>query len=54
VAGIEQEHDFGVSKPQPPWRRVQWGGGSEFVWHIHRRNRRHFLRKWSQLNLAGP
>ncbi len=48
VAGVDQEHEFGVSSPAPPWRRARWDGRSQSIWWIHRRNRRHFLRKWRQ------
>ena len=54
VAGVEHEHEFGVSTPQPPWRRIQWDGRSESIWRVHRRNRRLFLRKWSQADLGEP
>jgi GT2 family glycosyltransferase len=47
VAGVDHEHEYGVSKPQPPWRRAHWDGRSQSLWRIHRRNRRHFLRKWA-------
>jgi GT2 family glycosyltransferase len=53
VAGVEHEHDYGVSQPQPPWRRARWDGRSQSVWWIHRRNRRHFLRKWATNAPAG-
>jgi GT2 family glycosyltransferase len=46
VAGVAQEHEFGVSRRQPPWRRAHWDGRSQSIWRIHRRNRRHFLSKW--------
>ena len=54
VAGVEHEHEFGVSQPQPPWRRISWDGRSQSIWRIHRRNRRLFLRKWSNADLGGP
>jgi GT2 family glycosyltransferase len=47
VAGVDHEHEYGVSKPQPAWRRARWDGRSQCIWRIHRRNRRHFLRKWA-------
>ena len=53
VAGVEHDHEFGVSRPQPPWRRARWDGRSASVWWIHRRNRRHFLRKWRDAAPAG-
>jgi GT2 family glycosyltransferase len=48
VAGVEQEHEWGISARQPIWRRVRHNGRSELLWSIHRRNRRHFLEKWAQ------
>jgi GT2 family glycosyltransferase len=47
IAGVPHEHEFGISAPQRPWRRIRYEGRSESLWRIHRRNRRHFLRKWS-------
>jgi len=47
IAGVEHRHEFGVSARQPPWRRVRFEGRSETLRSIHRRNRRHFLAKWS-------
>jgi hypothetical protein len=46
VAGVEYEHEFGISRPAPPWRRVRFDGRSETLRSIHRRNRRHFRSKW--------
>jgi GT2 family glycosyltransferase len=46
VAGVAYEHDFGVSSA-PVWRRIDHNGRREFLFAIHRRNRRHFYRKWS-------
>ncbi len=46
VAGVEHEHEFGISARQKPWTRVRFDGRSESLWSIHRRNRRHFLSKW--------
>jgi GT2 family glycosyltransferase len=54
VAGVEHEHEFGVSQPQPPWRRARWDGRSQSVWWIHRRNRRHFLDKWAAAPPVEP
>jgi GT2 family glycosyltransferase len=54
VAGVDHEHEFGVSSPQPPWRRISWDGRTQSIWRIHRRNRRLFLRKWSQAELSPP
>jgi GT2 family glycosyltransferase len=47
VAGVEAAHEWGISARQKPWARVRWGGRSELLWSIHRRNRRHFLSKWA-------
>lgn len=46
VAGVPHEHQFGVSSA-PGWRRIQHNGRSEFLFQVHRRNRRHFYRKWA-------
>jgi GT2 family glycosyltransferase len=54
IAGVEQIHEFEISKPQMPWRRVSWDGRSQSVWRIHRRNRRHFLGKWAHVELGAP
>lgn len=45
VVGVDHEHDFGVSTA-PVWRRISHNGRREFLFAIHRRNRRHFYRKW--------
>jgi Glycosyl transferase family 2 len=47
VAGVDQRHEFGVTRAWRPWRRIRFDGGSESVWSIDRRNRRRFLEKWS-------
>jgi GT2 family glycosyltransferase len=54
VAGVEQEHEFGVSQKVVPWKRYRWDGRSQAVWFIHRRNRRHFLGKWRDHAPAAP
>lgn len=54
VAGAEHEHKWGVSRRQPPWRRIHWDGRSQSIWWIHRRNRRHFARKWADAQLGEP
>jgi GT2 family glycosyltransferase len=46
VAGVEHAHEFGISARRP-WTRVRHNGKSETIGRIHRRNRRHFLEKWS-------
>jgi len=48
VADVAYEHEWGVSRPQPPWARARWDGRSETWRSIHRRNRRHFLEKWAE------
>jgi GT2 family glycosyltransferase len=47
VAGVDAPHEWGISARQKPWARIRWGGRSELLWSIHRRNRRHFLSKWA-------
>jgi GT2 family glycosyltransferase len=47
VAGVPCEHEWGVSRRQPPWARARWDGRSETWRSIHRRNREHFLAKWA-------
>jgi GT2 family glycosyltransferase len=54
VAGVRHTHEWGVSRRQPPWRRAHWDGRSQSIWRIHRRNRRHFVRKWSGARLGDP
>jgi GT2 family glycosyltransferase len=51
VAGVEAPHEWGVSKRQLPWARVKYDGRSETWRSIHRRNRKHFLEKWSTAQL---
>lgn len=51
VAGCDVAHEWGISAKAPPWRTVRWGGRRELLWSIHRRNRRHFLRKWASREL---
>jgi GT2 family glycosyltransferase len=46
VAGVEVAHEYQVSVGRP-WRRIDHNGRREFLFAIHRRNRRHFLRKWA-------
>ena len=52
VAGVDVQHEYAISRRQMPWRRVQFDGRSETLRSIHRRNRRHFLNKWSGQPLA--
>ena len=53
VAGITVRHEWGVSKRQMPWARAHWDGRSETWRSIHRRNRRHFVEKWSVHPIAS-
>jgi GT2 family glycosyltransferase len=46
VSGVPHEHEFGVSSASV-WRRIHHNGRREFLFAIHRRNRRHFYRKWA-------
>lgn len=52
VGGVAQRHEWGVSRRQAPWARVRWDGRSETWRSIHRRNKRHFLEKWSARAVA--
>ncbi|HWY89506.1 MAG TPA: glycosyltransferase [Solirubrobacteraceae bacterium] len=52
VAGVPCEHEWGVSRRQPPWARARWDGRSETWRSIHRRNRSHFLAKWAEHPVA--
>jgi GT2 family glycosyltransferase len=45
VAGVEAQHEYGVSVSNP-WRRIRHNGRSEFLRSVHVRNERHFRRKW--------
>jgi GT2 family glycosyltransferase len=47
VSAVECRHEWGVSRRQPPWARARWDGRSETWRSIHRRNKAHFLEKWS-------
>jgi len=53
VSGVDARHDWGVSRKQPPWRRISFDGRSETLRSIHRRNRQHFLEKWSRAELPS-
>ena len=46
VSGVDHEHEFGVSSA-PIWRMIRHNGRRELLVSIHRRNRRHFYRKWA-------
>ena len=52
VAGVHVEHHFGISARRP-WRRIRYCGRSESLGSIARRNRAHFLSKWSDSRVAG-
>lgn len=47
VADVDVAHEWGISAKQRPWKRIAHNGRKELLWSIHRRNRRHFLRKWA-------
>ncbi len=47
VAGVDVEHEWGISRRSPPWRRVRFDGRTETLRSIHRRNRKHFIEKWA-------
>ena len=47
ISAVECRHEWGVSRRQPPWARARWDGRSETWRSIHRRNKAHFLEKWS-------
>jgi GT2 family glycosyltransferase len=53
VAGVKFTHEFGVSSKRP-WFRIRYDGRSERIGAISRRNRRHFLSKWSAFEAAAP
>jgi GT2 family glycosyltransferase len=46
VAGVSYVHDFGISAERS-WRRVSYDGRKETIGQITKRNRAHFLAKWS-------
>jgi GT2 family glycosyltransferase len=45
VAGVEVEHEYGISVANP-WKRIRHNGRSELLRSIHVRNVRHYRRKW--------
>jgi O-antigen biosynthesis protein len=45
VAGVETDHDYGISVAKP-WLRISHNGRREFLRTIHVRNLRHFKQKW--------
>ncbi len=52
VAGVEFTHKFSISAARS-WRRVHYDGRSESIKSISRRNRRHFLAKWSAIDAGA-
>jgi GT2 family glycosyltransferase len=48
VAGVDFSHEFGISAARP-WRSVRYDGRREMIGKISRRNRLHFLAKWSAI-----
>jgi GT2 family glycosyltransferase len=52
VAGVSYQHVFGISAARP-WKRVSWDGQSESIRRIAKRNRRYFMRKWTDKVLAA-
>lgn len=52
VAGVEVEHDYGISVANP-WKRIRHNGRSELLRSIHVRNVRHYRQKWREV-LAQP
>jgi GT2 family glycosyltransferase len=53
VAGVDVDHEWGISRRAMPWKRVRFDGRAETLRSIHRRNRSHFLDKWSELAGVG-
>ncbi len=45
VAGIETEHEYGISVSNP-WKRIRHNGRAELLRSIHIRNARYFREKW--------
>jgi GT2 family glycosyltransferase len=45
IAGVQNEHEYGISVTRP-WKRVRHNGRSEFLRSIHVRNLRHYRAKW--------
>jgi GT2 family glycosyltransferase len=52
IGGVRCQHEWGISRRQPPWARARWNGHSETWRSIHQRNRRHFLEKWAEHAIA--
>ncbi len=48
VAGVDSEHEFGISVTRP-WKRISHNGRTEFLRTVHVRNVRHFRDKWHGL-----
>jgi O-antigen biosynthesis protein len=53
VGGVGVEHEWGISRRSPPWRRIRFDGHSETLRSVHRRNRKHYLAKWSGQAVAA-
>jgi hypothetical protein len=47
VAGIEVEHEYGISVSNP-WKRIRHNGRAELLRSIHIRNERYFREKWRE------
>jgi GT2 family glycosyltransferase len=47
VAGIEVEHEYGISVSNP-WKRIRHNGRAELLRSIHVRNERYFRQKWRE------
>jgi GT2 family glycosyltransferase len=45
VAGVQAEHDYGISVSNP-WRRIRHNGRKELLRSVHIRNERYFRKKW--------
>ena len=47
LSPLDYEHDWGISRSRP-YRRIRFGGKSESIRSINRRNRARFRSKWGQ------
>lgn len=45
VAGVDVEHDYGISVANP-WKRIRHNGRSELLRSVHVRNVKHYREKW--------
>jgi O-antigen biosynthesis protein len=52
VAGVEVEHEYGISV-RSPWKRIRHNGRKELLRSIHVRNERRFRDKWRETLAAG-